>query len=102
MSETKLYAKLRVKTGEYSQDGKTKNRYADVGVLFASEHFNNMFIQLDTLPINKDFDGRIFINPIEETDRQRTDRPHADKTASGDVILEDIDDKPIDLSEIPF
>lgn len=62
----KLYARLRVKTGEYEQDGKTKNRYAEVGVLFASPHFNNMYMQIDTLPISKDWDGRIYVNPPDE------------------------------------
>lgn len=112
MSETKLYARLRVKTGEYESDGKTKNRYSDVGVLFASEHFNNMFIQLETLPLNKDWDGRIFVNPIEENkiiqtaddfpDEKHQQTHELNKRVSQDVVLEDIDDKPIELSKIPF
>lgn len=117
MSETKLYARLRVKSGEYGEEGNKKNRYSDVGVLFASEHFNNMFIQLETLPINKDWDGRIFVNPIEREDTviQVEDPEGSGQTRSTipltqaqalnggkDVILKDIDDKPINLSEIPF
>lgn len=110
----KLYARLRVKTGEYkTDDGKMKNRYADVGVLFASPHFNNMYMNLDTLPISKDWDGRIFVNPIEENrtiqvddfkdDKQLTHELNQKLTEKPiDVILEDIDDKPINLSEIPF
>ena len=106
MSDTKLYARLRVKTGEYPDGDKTKNRYSDVGVLFASEHFSNMFIQLETLPINKDWDGRIYVNPIEREDtvvRDDTPMTQAQALNGGkDFAPEDIDDKPIDLSEIPF
>ena len=110
----KLYARLRVKTGEYESDGKTKNRYAEIGVLFASPHFNNMYMNIDTLPISKDWDGRIYVNPIEENkviqtaDDFKESRPIAQHEVleqakkNEDVIIEDIDDKPIDLSEIPF
>ena len=48
----KLYARLRARIGSYEQDGKSKNRYADIGVLFASPHFSNMYMQIDTLPIS--------------------------------------------------
>ena len=107
VSETKLYARLRVKTGEYSDGEKTKNRYSDIGVMFASEHFNNMFLQIETLPINKDWDGRIYVNPIEDRENTivRDDTPMTQAQALNggkDVVLEDIDDKPINLSEIPF
>lgn len=94
------YADLRVKVGSYEKDGKTKNRYQNVGTLFATPHFSNMYIQLDTLPITKDWDGRIYINPREEN---RVIDANADlNKPGGDVVIEDIDDKPIDLSEIPF
>lgn len=68
---TKLYARLRVKTGTYEKDGKQKNRYADIGVMFASPHFSNMYMQVDTLPI-KDWDGRIYIDPIEKQENKET------------------------------
>ena len=104
MSDTKLYARLRVKTGEYTQDGKTKNRYSDIGVMFASEHFNNMFLQIDTLPVSKEWDGRVFVNPIEEKKEDRPLKQHEVLEKARDVAPTDIDDKPIDLSElhIPF
>lgn len=110
----KLYARLRVKTGEYEQDGKTKNRYSEIGVLFASPHFNNMYINLDTLPISKDWDGRIYINPIEEnkiiqtvddivTKDEKELTHEFNKTLTEDNLPTDDDmDKPIELSEIPF
>ena len=97
----KLYARLRVKTGEYEQDGKSKNRYADIGVLFASPHFSNVYMQIDTLPISKDWDGRIYVNQIEQREDDKPLKQH--EVISTVLTKSDIDeDKPIDLSEIPF
>ena len=111
----KLYARLRARIGSYEQDGKSKNRYADIGVLFASPHFSNMYMQIDTLPISKDWDGRIYVNPIEENkqiqlDDFKNEEPKNDKQMTHefnkkitqDAVIDDIDDKPIDLSSIPF
>lgn len=96
----KLYARLRVKTGEYESDGKTKNRYSDVGVLFASPHFNNMYMQIETLPIGNSWDGRIYVNPVEKDNLNRPLTQHE--------VLNQVDlgskskDESIDLKDIPF
>lgn len=101
----KLYARLRVKTGEYTVDDKTKNRYSEIGVLFATPHFSNMYMQIETLPISKDWDGRIYVNPIEPPEEQPTEnRPISQIEAleiAGEIKRRE-EDKPIDLSEIPF
>jgi len=102
-----LYADLRVKTGTYEQDGKTKNRYADIGVLFASPHFNNMYMQIDTLPISKDWDGRIYVNPREQpkpTVKDDKELTHEfNKTMTQDNLPTDNDMATnIDISQIPF
>ena len=68
MSETKLYGDLRVKTGTYEKEGKIKNRYTNIGVLFASEKFNNMYMVIDSLPISKEWDGVVYVNPREKED----------------------------------
>jgi len=68
MSETKLYGDLRVKIGTYEKEGKIKNRYTNIGVLFASEHFNNMYMVIDSLPISKEWDGVVYVNPREKED----------------------------------
>jgi hypothetical protein len=102
-----LYADLRVKTGTYESDGKTKNRYADIGVLFASPHFSNMYMQIDTLPISKDWDGRIYVNPrnekmAETTDKQPLTQHEVLNEAHKDNLPTDEDlSKPLDF-EIPF
>lgn len=106
-SAAKLYARLRVKTGSYEKDGKTKNRYSEVGVLFASPHFSNMYIQLETLPISKDWDGRVYIDPIEQNDviQVETSPTHEFNKQVHDVLPTDEDmEKPIDLEDvvIPF
>jgi len=107
-----LYADLRVKTGEYEKDGKTKNRYAEIGVLFASPHFNNMYMQIDTLPIGNEWDGRIYVNPRPQEPPKDTPTPQKsdneltndfNKTMLQDNLPNDDDvDKPIDMSEIKF
>lgn len=94
-NKTQPYADLRVKTGTYEKDGKQKNRYAVVGVLFASPHFSNMYMQIDSLPLSKDWDGRVYVNPREK-------KPGSDVTQKKDIVPEDIPDGPIDLSQIPF
>lgn len=107
-NKPQLYADLRVKTGSYEVDGKTKNRYAEIGVLFASPHFSNMYMQIDTLPINKDWDGRIYVNPRndkteETTSTQPITQHQVLEEAHRDNLPNDEDvDKPISLSEIPF
>lgn len=101
----KLYARLRVKTGSYEKDGKTKNRYAEVGVLFASPHFSNMYMQLETLPISRDWDGRIYIDPIEQLDtiQTKSDTHEFNKQVHKDVLPDDdeVTDKP-NFDHIPF
>jgi hypothetical protein len=97
----KLYARLRARIGSYEQDGKSKNRYADIGVLFASPHFSNMYMQIDTLPISKDWDGRIYVNQIESKEDDKPLKQH--EVISTVLTKSDIDsDKPIDLADIPF
>jgi len=103
----KLYADLRVKTGTYEQDGKTKNRYAEIGVLFASPHFNNMYMQIDTLPIGNEWDGRIYVNPRPPVEPPKDTRPMPqsnvmDKAFEDILPTEEEVDKPINLDEIPF
>jgi len=106
MSENypKPYADLRVKTGEYEKDGKKKNRYMTIGTLFATEHFSNMYLQLETLPINNNWDGRIYVNPREKQENSALlpiktvmDMEFNDKLPTDDDM-----NKQIDLSAIPF
>jgi len=82
-------------------DGKDKNVYQTVGTAWVSPHASTITIQLETIPIGKDWNGKIYINkPYEKNDKELTH--DFNKQITQDVILEDIDDKPIDLSVIPF
>lgn len=109
MDENKLkpYADITVVTGKYMKDGKERNRYHKVGTLFASPHFSNMTIKLDSLPTG---DGWLKVFPRETANQPATEQPGYDKARataqriSGrqDVVVEDIGDAPINLDDIPF
>jgi hypothetical protein len=81
MSESKLqpYADLRVKTGTYEKDGKTKNRYITVGTLLSTPHHSNMVIRIDALPTNKEWDGTVYVNPREEWQGENSSQQTQDK-----------------------
>lgn len=109
MSKYQPIADLKVKIREYQdKDGKTKGVWSTVGTMWSTEHGSSQFITLDSVPLNtfKDgerfpFDGRLSIFRREEFNNAESDR----KMTQFDVLKhskEDIDDKPIDLSEIPF
>lgn len=88
----KPYADLRVKVRSYEKDGEIKNVYATIGTLFASPHLSNMYAQIDTLPIGKEWDGRVFVNP-------RADWQPPEKVK--DVLPDDnFDKKPIDFDNV--
>jgi hypothetical protein len=79
---------IRAKIRTYKDSsGEEKAVYANIGSAWIGEKTNS--ILLDTIPVN--WDGRAFIN-----------EPYEKKEGSKDVAIEDIDDKPIDLSKIPF
>lgn len=70
MDEKKLkpYADITVVTGKYMKDGRERNRYHKIGTLFASPHFSNMTIKLDSMPLN---DGWLKIFPRDDATQQR-------------------------------
>lgn len=57
----------------YKKDGEDKNVYANVGTAWVSPHASTITIQLDTMPIAKDWNGKLYINkpyePKEEADK---------------------------------
>jgi hypothetical protein len=83
----KPYADLAVVTGKYLKDGKEKNRYHKVGVMFATPHLSSMFIRLDSLPL----DSKITVFKRDDFQpEEKLDEVH------------DVPDGPINLSDIPF
>lgn len=84
--------------------GEQKWRSIPCGTLFYDEAEQRYSIKLEAVPVaprSSDDDGT-WLNcwPIEKRDGQGG-QPAAQQQ-SRDVVIEDIDDKPIDLSEIPF
>lgn len=105
MSDEKRDVRAVVRT--YIQGGETKNVYQTIGTAWVSPHESTITVQIETLPISKDWNGKLFINkPYEKKDEGKFDKDIEMVKELGkarqDVILEDIDDKPIDLSELPF
>ena len=112
-SKYRPYADLKVKTREYESEGKKKGVWFHVGTIFATPHLSSQFMVIEGMPINcldKDgkkvpFDGKVTIFKRDDFGDQEevtsADDLVSDKKTK-DVVLEDIDDKPIDLSEIPF
>lgn len=114
MSEYRPYADLKVKIREYDdrETGKKKGVWASVGTILATPHLSSMFIVLDSIPVNSldksgnkaPFDGRVSVFKRDDFGEMGEVTSAYDLVTNKpkDVVLEDIDDKPIDLSEIPF
>lgn len=90
---------ITIVTGTYKKDGEDKNRYLQIGTLFQrlddnENPTNRMTVKLDALP-PPNSDGQYWLNvyPI---------RKKEDGDDAGSQDHENLDDKPIDLSEIPF
>ena len=94
----KLYD-LRAKVGEYEKAGETKSRYMTIGAVLETKNGGKM-IKIDSIPTN--WDGFAYLNePYEKKDDRPMNQAQA-LNGGKDVVLEDIDDKPIDLGSIPF
>jgi hypothetical protein len=81
----KPYGDIVIKTGEYQKDGKTKNRYKNIGTLFATPHFSRISIKLDALPNGGD--GWLSVFPREKSENTNNDS---------------YDGEPISLADQPF
>jgi hypothetical protein len=109
MSEFKRRGLVKITNGKYEKDGVEKTRYVTVGEYFATDHSSRQAIKLYATAFSEEKWLNIY---IDEEFKNNSDAPmpqstvmdvaYSDNKKSNDVILEDIDDKPIDLSEIPF
>lgn len=89
--------------GKYkNRDGQEKTEYIKIGTARVSEHGSQIQLFIKSTPLN--WDGVAYVNkPYEK--KGDGDKPMTQAQALNggkDVVIEDIDDKPIDLSEIPF
>lgn len=79
MSDTKPYADLKVKIRTYKdKDGNDKNVWLTIGTLFASEHFNNMFITLDAVPYKPDGVISVFKRENKNENKEETNSNDVD------------------------
>lgn len=103
MSEFKRRGLVKITNGKYEKDGVEKTRYVTVGEYFATDHSSRQAIKLYATAFSDEKWLNIYID-----DEYKTNAPMPQSTVtdaiykSNDVILEDIDDKQIDLSLIPF
>jgi len=88
---------IRAITGTYQKDGEEKSRYQNIGVVFETKS-GGLMGKLETVPVN--WDGTLFFSEPQYDKKELTHE--FNKTMTQDVVLEDIDDKPVDLSAIPF
>ena len=80
---------IRAKVRTYKdKNGDDKNVYQTIGSAWIGDKTNS--ISLEMIPLN--WDGKAFLNEPYERDVPKTK----------DVVLEDVDDAPIDLSGLPF
>ena len=88
----KYHGDLVFSTGEYEKDGETKKRWSKAGAVFQDSETGNMSIKFEAMPVGE-WSGwmKIFIK-----DKPNTPRP------AKDVVIDDIDDKPIDLTGVSF
>lgn len=95
---------VRAKVREYIKDGETKSVYATIGSADVSDHGSVIKVYIDALPLK--FDGRLYINkPYEKKEDGKFDNDIKVIEEIGKAkenVLEDIDNKTIDLSTIPF
>lgn len=80
------------------KDGKEKTRWLNVGTIFISEDRKRMALKIDAVPTSKEFEGWLNVFPISRGDGSTVDQAKAADQSDGG----EIDDKPVDLSEIPF
>lgn len=85
-----------------NRDGEEKTEYIKIGTARVSEHGSQIQLFIKSTPLN--WDGRAYVNkPYEKKGDGNQPMTQAQALNGGkDVVLENIDDKPIDLSEIPF
>jgi hypothetical protein len=109
MSKSKYIGDLCFSTGEYEKDGTTKKRWAKAAAAFKDTESGSVTFKFETLPA-VDWSGWMRLFPAKNRD-ENSPQSNFDKFAqkkedlkqkSQDTVLDDIDNKPIDLSDIPF
>lgn len=95
---------VRAVVRTYRKDGEDKNVYANVGSAWVSPHASTITVQLDTLPIGKDWNGKLYINRPYEPKGDKPLQQHQVLDEARKDELPDDGDEPIDWDKtvIPF
>jgi len=92
-----------VRTYFDKETNKDKNVYQTIGTAWVSPHQSTISIQLDCLPLSKDWNGKLFINkPYEKKDDTPMPQEKVMAVAFDNLPTDEDMEKPIDLSSIPF
>lgn len=78
---------IKIRTGEYEQDGETKGRYVRAGVIFETKN-GGLMGKLEVVPI-KDWDGTFFLSEVDESSYQSQEVPRQ-SSDSNETLLRDI------------
>lgn len=102
MSDLKKRGLVKITNGKYEKDGQEKTRYVTVGEYFATDHNGRQVIKLYATA----FSDEKWLNIYIDDEYKNSGKPMTQSKVMDEIyketVLEDIDDKPIDLSEIPF
>lgn len=106
-SKLRKVGALKVKNGTYMKDGVEKNRYNEIGIVFATPHFSRLTVKFHNTQTGEGQWADVFYDDSvkEAMESNRDNRPMTQAQALNggkDVVLEDIPDEPISLGEIPF
>ena len=91
---SKYFGDLKYSVREYEKDGEKKKVWNKAGAVFQNEKTGRLSVKFESLPFGiEGWSGWMSIFPADNDSKEKK---------SQDVAPTDIDDKPIDLSEIPF
>jgi hypothetical protein len=102
MSDEKRDVRAVVRTYFDKATNKDKNVYQTIGTAWVSPHESTITIQIDCLPLSKDWNGKLFIN--KPYDKKEDTAPMPKSVVTDAIYADNLPDmdKPISLSEIPF
>ena len=75
--------------GEYkAQDGSTKTRWQNVGVVFKSEK-GNYVLKLDAIPTRRNEEGELWLNLFVPQDREQKPKAQGFREPQADTFVDD-------------
>lgn len=91
---------------KYEKDGEEKNYYMTVGTAWVSEHGSKISIQLDAVPVSKQWNKKLYVFKPYEKEGENSEQSGYEKAKQARERLDtvaDVDpDDPVDLNDIPF